>query len=203
MSELLPETSEREVLCVRPTAYSQSVLFKHPPARFLGESISNNYRSGFFTPKFIDRYRLVVSDIFECQCATAAAFPKEAHRPKRGVAHIKKQEGVDNNGIRQTFTVNGKRYYSMLQNVVIHRLRNHNMENIIFMQDGAPPHTFIPGKQLITQMFGDRVISRHFPKMWHPRSPDCNPADFWLWGYLKERVFLTHPTTLLQLKQDI
>ncbi|KAJ4426353.1 hypothetical protein ANN_27167 [Periplaneta americana] len=30
-----------------------------------------------------------------------------------------------------------------------------------------------------------------------------NPADFWLWGYLKERVFLTHPTTLLQLKDAI
>ncbi|KAJ4440442.1 hypothetical protein ANN_08583 [Periplaneta americana] len=27
--------------------------------------------------------------------------------------------------------------------------------------------------------------------------------DFWLWGYLKERVFLTHPTTLLQLKDAI
>ncbi|KAJ4440076.1 hypothetical protein ANN_08209 [Periplaneta americana] len=30
-----------------------------------------------------------------------------------------------------------------------------------------------------------------------------NPADFLLWGYVKERVFLTHPTTLLQLKDAI
>ncbi|KAJ4435567.1 hypothetical protein ANN_18183 [Periplaneta americana] len=100
-------------------------------------------------------------------------------------------------------TVNGERYYSMLQNFVISRLRNHDMENIIFMQDGSPPHIFIPAKQLITQIFGDRVISRHFPTMWPPRPPDVNPADFRLWGYLKNRVFLTHPTTLLQLKDAI
>ncbi|KAJ4437507.1 hypothetical protein ANN_17652 [Periplaneta americana] len=55
----------------------------------------------------------------------------------------------------------------------------------------------------IGKMFGDRVFSRHFPIMWPPRSPDFNPADFWLWGYLKERVILTHPTTLLQLKDAI
>ncbi|KAJ4435097.1 hypothetical protein ANN_23672 [Periplaneta americana] len=111
--------------------------------------------------------------------------------------------GVDNNGIRQAVTVNGERYYSMLQNFVIPRPRNHDMDNIIFMQDGAQPHIFIPAKQLITQTFGDRVISRIFPTMWPPRSPYFNPVDFWLWGYLKERVFLTHPTTLLQLKDAI
>ncbi|KAJ4428500.1 hypothetical protein ANN_24542 [Periplaneta americana] len=41
------------------------------------------------------------------------------------------------------------------------------------------------------------------PTMWLPRSPNLNPADVWLWGYLKERVFLTRPTTLLQLKDAI
>ncbi|KAJ4450529.1 hypothetical protein ANN_01956 [Periplaneta americana] len=90
----------------------------------------------------------------------------------------------------------------MLQNFVIPRLRNHDMENIIFMHDGAPPHIFILEKQLIAQIFGDRVISRHFPTMWPPRSPHFNPAEFWLWGYLKERVFLTHPTTPCWLKLD-
>ncbi|KAJ4446196.1 hypothetical protein ANN_12890 [Periplaneta americana] len=39
--------------------------------------------------------------------------------------------------------------------------------------------------------------------MWPPRSPDLNSADFWSWCYLKERVFLTHPTTILQLKDAI
>ncbi|KAJ4442652.1 hypothetical protein ANN_04241 [Periplaneta americana] len=48
----------------------------------------------------------------------------------------------------------------------------------------STPHLYPCKKN--TQMFGDCVISRHCPTMWPPRSPDFNPADFWLWGYLKE-----------------
>ncbi|KAJ4441337.1 hypothetical protein ANN_11192 [Periplaneta americana] len=36
-----------------------------------------------------------------------------------------------------------------------------------------------------------------------PKSPDMNPADYWLWGYLKEKVFLSRPTTREELKQSI
>jgi hypothetical protein len=25
---------------------------------------------------------------------------------------------------------------------------------------------------------------------WHPRSPDLTPRDFFLWGYVKDRVFV-------------
>ncbi|GFX25433.1 uncharacterized protein TNCV_1424171 [Trichonephila clavipes] len=28
--------------------------------------------------------------------------------------------------------------------------------------------------------------SRVFPTAWPPRSPDLNPCDFWLWGYIKK-----------------
>ncbi|KAJ4441442.1 hypothetical protein ANN_11297, partial [Periplaneta americana] len=57
--------------------------------------------------------------------------------------------------------------------------------------------------RVIEVRFPTTVINRHFTTMWPPRSPDFNPADFWLWSYLKERVFLTHSTTLLQLKDAI
>ncbi|GFT30093.1 uncharacterized protein TNCV_715511 [Trichonephila clavipes] len=36
-----------------------------------------------------------------------------------------------------------------------------------------------------------------------PRSPDLTPADFWLWGYLKSRVYLTGPSSLSELKDAI
>lgn len=78
-----------------------------------------------------------------------------------------------------------------------------NIENIIFMQDGAPPHIFNPVKQFLRNTFGDRIISRQFPVIWPARSPDLNPADLWLWGYLKERVFLTKPNSIDQLKESI
>ncbi|GFT04359.1 DUF4817 domain-containing protein [Trichonephila clavipes] len=36
-----------------------------------------------------------------------------------------------------------------------------------------------------------------------PRSPDLTPADFWLWGYLKSRVYISGPSSLSELKDAI
>ncbi|GFU84889.1 uncharacterized protein TNCV_2128301 [Trichonephila clavipes] len=38
---------------------------------------------------------------------------------------------------------------------------------------------------------------------WPPRSPDLTPADFWLWGYLKSRVYLSGSSSLPELKDAI
>jgi hypothetical protein len=38
---------------------------------------------------------------------------------------------------------------------------------------------------------------------WPPRSPDLNPCDFYLWGYLKARVYNPLPKTLDELKSNI
>ncbi|GFW91118.1 uncharacterized protein TNCV_1759921 [Trichonephila clavipes] len=34
-------------------------------------------------------------------------------------------------------------------------------------------------------------------------SPDLRPTDFWLWGYLKSRVYLSSPSSMLELKGAI
>lgn len=39
--------------------------------------------------------------------------------------------------------------------------------------------------------------------MWPPRSPDLNPCDFFLWGYLKSVVYNPLPKTLQELKINI
>ena len=39
--------------------------------------------------------------------------------------------------------------------------------------------------------------------MWPPRSPDLNPCDFFLWGYLKSKVYEPLPKTLDDLKANI
>ena len=36
-----------------------------------------------------------------------------------------------------------------------------------------------------------------------PRSPDLTPCDFFLWGYLKDKVFVTPPRNLQDLQQRI
>ena len=39
--------------------------------------------------------------------------------------------------------------------------------------------------------------------MWPPRSPDLNPCDYFLWGYLKSVVYYPLPKTILELKANI
>ncbi|KAJ4426822.1 hypothetical protein ANN_26621, partial [Periplaneta americana] len=46
----------------------------------------------------------------------------------------------------------------------------------------------------------DRIISRN---LWPPGSPDLTTPDFFLWGYLKDRVYATRPQTLDDLKHNI
>ena len=57
-----------------------------------------------------------------------------------------------------------------------------------FIQDGAAPHTVLTTRRMISDIFGDRVIGKHFRLSWPPYSPDLTPADFWLWPTLKRMV---------------
>ena len=41
------------------------------------------------------------------------------------------------------------------------------------------------------------------PSEWPPRSPDLSICDFFLWGYLKEKVFRSRPHNLEELKMRI
>lgn len=104
-----------------------------------------------------------------------------------------------------TCTVTGKRYEALLRNHVLPALQKRQcVDRTIFMQDGAPPHIATPVKQLLSAQFGDGgIISRHFPKTWPPRSPDLNPCDFWLWGYLKNVVYSGRIQNLADLKASI
>ena len=47
-------------------------------------------------------------------------------------------------------------------------------------QDGAPAHRSYLVRDLLLEMFQDRVISRDSNTEWSPRSPDLTPCDFFL-----------------------
>jgi len=115
-------------------------------------------------------------------------------------------EEEQNNQLKTT-TVNGSRYQEMLESFALpalhERLTDEEFGRLIFQQDGAPPHIYRPVKNRLQQSFGDRVISRHFPESWPPRSPDLNPLDFWLWGHLQSRVFARNPSNVDELKLAI
>ena len=40
-------------------------------------------------------------------------------------------------------------------------------------------------------------------QLWPPHSPDINPCDFFLWGFLKEKVFQRRPENVAQLRAHI
>ncbi|GFV51927.1 DUF4817 domain-containing protein [Trichonephila clavipes] len=104
-----------------------------------------------------------------------------------------------------TETVNAQRYLTLLRETVVPCLiQRGEISNVTFMQDGATSHTANPVKAFLIQTFGEnRIVSRHCRYPWPPRSPDLTPADFWLWGYLKSRVYLSGPASLSELKNAI
>ncbi|GBM33650.1 hypothetical protein AVEN_77569-1 [Araneus ventricosus] len=93
----------------------------------------------------------------------------------------------------------------MLKIFVIPELQQRNrLQDTIFMQDSAPSYIHRSVKQVLLQIFTDeRVIIRGFPTAWPPRSPDLNPCDFWLWGFIKDQVYREKPATLLHPNDSI
>ena len=71
--------------------------------------------------------------------------------------------------------------------------------DFIFQQEGAPPHYHLDVRAQLNAIFPGRWIGRashnDSPLLsWPPRSPDLTPCDCFLWGYVKDRVYLSHAT---------
>ncbi|KYM95854.1 hypothetical protein ALC62_13505, partial [Cyphomyrmex costatus] len=58
-------------------------------------------------------------------------------------------------------------------------------------------------RQFLDETFAHRWIGRRGYIEWPPRSPDLTPLDYFLWGYLKDRVYATKPANLEELRGRI
>lgn len=105
----------------------------------------------------------------------------------------------------RTVTVTSQRYLEMLTTFLPAELQRLGVENIDlwFQQDGATSHTARICMAHLRNMFPGRLVSRHGDFNWPARSPDLTSPDFFLWGYLKARVFNNRPRTLRVLKDNI
>jgi hypothetical protein len=75
---------------------------------------------------------------------------------------------------------------------------------IHFQQDGAPPHYLGEVREYLNTRFPGRWIGRAAPIAWPPRSPDLTPLDFFLWGFVKDRVFVPPlPANVVELRTRI
>ncbi|PNF19251.1 hypothetical protein B7P43_G08008 [Cryptotermes secundus] len=75
----------------------------------------------------------------------------------------------------------------------------------IFQQDGAPPHFHRKVRGLLCLVLPQRWTGRAAPLLrWPPRSPDITPCDFFLWGYVKDMVYVPPlPQSLHDLRNRI
>ena len=109
----------------------------------------------------------------------------------------------DNEGA--AVTVTSERYVAMLRNFCepgLHR-RGIKLSSVWFQQDGATAHTARASMSVLREMFPQHVISRGGDVPWPARSADLSACDYFLWRYLKSRVFISKPRTIAELKQSI
>jgi len=98
-------------------------------------------------------------------------------------------------------TVNQYNYLKMFQSYFWRRnVQTSNYTKYYFQQDGATAHTSNSVQQWLLEKFSKKFIDK---KKWPPRSPDLNPCDYFLWGYLKRVAYDPLPKTLDDLKENI
>ncbi|XP_076322031.1 uncharacterized protein LOC143231372 [Tachypleus tridentatus] len=89
-------------------------------------------------------------------------------------------------------TVTGLNYLNILQEFAMPRIQEQfGEEECFFQQDGAPPHFHRDVGAYLDASTPDRWIGRRGSVEFLARSPDLTPIDFFLWGFLKDKVYST------------
>ena len=99
-------------------------------------------------------------------------------------------------------TVTSQCYTEMINEFLYPNLPPNN-GTLWFQQDGTMVHTEVISFAALCRLFLQRVISHFGNVSWPPRSLDITAPDFFLWGYLKSKVYSTLPTDLHAPKENI
>ncbi|EFN86082.1 hypothetical protein EAI_03164, partial [Harpegnathos saltator] len=146
-------------------------------------------------------------------------------RIAQGAPHVTVWCGVSSNGFlgpyffedpetRRCVSVTGERYRDMIEHYVMPRLRDDRRfvgkrgsrrdRWWWWQQNGATAHTARETMTLLRRAFGaERLISLGSRFPWPSRSPDLSAADYFLWGYLKDRVYDNGVVDAARLKTSI
>lgn len=119
-------------------------------------------------------------------------------------------EGIFNDTLVGPFFIDGDltaaKYEDMLRNQIVPRIREiagDNFDDTWYQQDGAAPHYGRDVRAFLDTQFPHRWIGRRGEIEWPARSPDLTPLDYFLWGYLKSKVYQTKPNNLDELRNRI
>jgi hypothetical protein len=103
-------------------------------------------------------------------------------------------------------SLTGDRYHQFLDEnlpILIEEVNLNTRHIMWFQHDGAPPHYYRRVRQYLDNWRGDQWIGRGGPVAWPARSPDLTPLDFFLWGFVKQKVYQEKPTTSQDMKNRI
>lgn len=81
--------------------------------------------------------------------------------------------------------------------------RNRWFYRLWWTQDAAPPHRRRIVTERLRELFVERIVALNHPVEWPPRSPDLTLLDFFLWGYLKAKVYLAPPVKLERMQNEV
>lgn len=81
-------------------------------------------------------------------------------------------------------------------------------DEVILHQDGAPAHFALRTRCYLNQHFRRKWIGRCTQNdlnliRWSARSPDLNPLDFFLWGYLTSIIYKVRSNTIDELRARV
>jgi len=108
----------------------------------------------------------------------------------------------------EELTVNGMIYLHMLENWLMPQL-NEDSNDYIFQQDGSPAHYHKDVRGYLNRNLPQRWIGSTGQEddalmCWPIRSPDLTPCDFFLWGFVKDTLFVPPlPANLQDLSNRI
>ena len=87
---------------------------------------------------------------------------------------------------------------ALLENVPLQTQRQ-----MYYQHDGAPPHFSQVVRQYLNNEFPNQWIGLGYAQNWPPRSPNLNPLDYHVWGYVKAMVYAHKLNTREELLQRI
>ena len=91
----------------------------------------------------------------------------------------------------------------MLNEFSFTKIKEEDIGNIWFQQNGAMCHTAEATLDVLRPVFEDRIISRRADVVWPPRSCDLTLLDYYLWVVVKDKSYADKPKTIDALKDNI
>uniref|UniRef100_A0AAF5I442 Uncharacterized protein n=1 Tax=Strongyloides stercoralis TaxID=6248 RepID=A0AAF5I442_STRER len=187
--------------------YPNDMLKRKQFCTWLQEQKSNNFhRSIYYSDEAVFHINGCVNkhNNFIWATENPNVIEEKSNNPKRLIVWVLiGYEGIVKYKIFES-TVTTEVYKDIVENNVTPFFTKRRNTELIFQQDGAPAHFASKIKDVLNNDLKNRWIGRGSNLIeGQPRSPDLTLCDYFLWGYLKDKVYSHNIANLENLKNAI